>query len=161
MAATTTYKFFANPLMILVWTAAMFGLYLVTFYPIIIKMNIETPGREKNADVEVFKGAEFPKPKDAFSKTTNKKIKVNKKERYIVMAKAVIDEVGKDNLVDITNCTTRLRLTVKDNDKTKISDAKLKAAGFNSVIRLGTTALQLVVGTDVEYVTNELEKMME
>ena len=149
--ASVIYQIFANPLMIFVWAAAMFGTYFVSFYFIITKMDIETPGREKEGSTKLSIGRE----------TGPKKTKTKGKEKYETMAQAVLDIIGKENIKEITNCTTRLRLVITDNKAKNIDDKKLKEAGFNTVIRVGSTTLQLVVGTDVEYVTNALERKMK
>ncbi len=145
--ASVIYQIFANPLMIFVWAGAMFATFFVSFYFIITKMDIETPGREKEGSNKVSIAGPVKKTKG--------------KEKYEIMAQSVLDVIGKENIKEITNCTTRLRLVVKDNKAKNIDDAKLKDAGFNSVIRVGETSLQLVVGTDVEYVTNALERKMK
>ncbi len=141
------YTIMANPLWIFVWSAVMGVVYFPIFYFITVKMDIPTEGREKD-DKGNFIIAE-------------KKSTARGAEKYEIMAQAVIDIIKPENIVEVTNCTTRLRLTVLDN-KEGISDAKLKAAGFNGIMRPGgKEALQLIVGTDVENVTNAVEAKLK
>ncbi len=145
--ANTGYEIMANPLWVLVWAAVMGLVYFPIFYFITVKMDIPTEGREKDADGNII--------------TSGRKSTARGSEKYEVLSQAVIDHVGIDNIEEVTNCTTRLRLTVKDNKK-GVDDAALKSAGFNGVVRVGSKALQLIVGTDVEHVTEALlTKMAE
>ncbi|WP_028126536.1 PTS transporter subunit EIIB [Williamsoniiplasma lucivorax] len=92
-----------------------------------------------------------------FSKNTKEpKVKVNKS---LIKAEAIVEAIGKDNFITIDNCASRLRLTLKDNKK--VDDAKISAAGTYGLVRLGDSALQIVVGTDVESVTNEVRKLVQ
>ncbi len=139
--ASFAYSFFANPLMIFVWSALMGAVYFPIFYFVVTKMDIPTEGREKDSAGNFI-----------ISET---KSTARGAQKYDIMSTAVIDIVKPENIKEVTNCTTRLRLTVIDNKK-NIDDAKLKAAGFNGIVRVGTQALQLIVGTDVENVTEVL-----
>ncbi len=139
-AASTSYQIMANPLWILVWSAVMGAIYVPIFYFTVKLMDIPTNGREKDA---------------AGNFIVVKKQTAKGQEKYEIMVKAVLDIVKQENIEEITNCTTRLRLTVKDN-KTNIDDNKLKEAGFAGVVRVGSKALQLIVGTDVENVAELL-----
>lgn len=38
-------------------------------------------------------------------------------DKYQHIARAIIDEVGADNIISATHCATRLRLVVKDQSK--------------------------------------------
>ncbi len=137
--ASTFYTIMANPLWIFVWSGVMGVVYFPIFYFITIKMDIPTEGRERdiNGNFIISQG----------------KSTARGAEKYENMSQAVIDYVKPENIVEVTNCTTRLRLTVLDNAAPHIDEAALKAAGFNGIIRVGTQALQLIVGTDVENVT--------
>lgn len=144
-SASTGYKIMSNPLWVLVWSAVMAGVYFPIFYFITIKLDIPTEGREKDENGNFI--------------ISNKNLKIKGQEKYDKMTDAIIEIVKIDNIIEVTNCTTRLRLVVKDN-KNNIDDSKLKEAGFNGVVRVGTQTLQLIVGTDVEYVTENLNVKM-
>ena len=64
---------------------------------------------------------------------------------------------GKDNLVSIDNCVTRLRLEVKDYEK--INEKTIKSSGISGIIRPGKTSIQIIVGTQVQFVADELKKL--
>ena len=60
---------------------------------------------------------------------------------------------GKENLSTVDNCATRLRVTVKDS--TKVNEKILKAAGAKGFLQSGN-AIQIVIGTQVEFVADEI-----
>ena len=61
---------------------------------------------------------------------------------------------GTENLAEVSNCVTRLRLIMKDNDK--VDEPTLKAIpGVKGIIRKGQ-ALQVIIGLQAEQVANEI-----
>ncbi|MBR4153577.1 MAG: PTS transporter subunit EIIC [Selenomonadaceae bacterium] len=63
---------------------------------------------------------------------------------------------GKENLIEIGNCATRLRLTVKD--ASKVDEKALKATGAKGVL-IRNNAVQIIVGTQVEFVADEIRDL--
>jgi PTS system N-acetylglucosamine-specific IIC component len=115
-------------------------IYFVVFYFLIVKLDLKTPGREEIEGEFTESGA---------AKTGGS---------YNDVAVKYMEALGgKDNLIQIDNCVTRLRLKVKD--VSKVNEEELKRLGAKGVIRLNQTDVQVVVGTDVEFVANELRKL--
>jgi PTS system N-acetylglucosamine-specific IIC component len=113
-------------------------LYFVVFYFLIKKLDLKTPGREDEIAGE-FEG--------------NSALKGN----YAEAADAYLEALGgRENLEEIDNCVTRLRLKVKDI--AMVDEGRLKQLGAKGVIKLSKTSLQVIVGTDVEFLANELKK---
>ncbi|WP_052663583.1 PTS transporter subunit EIIC [[Mycoplasma] testudinis] len=85
-----------------------------------------------------------------------------KNAEYERISRALVDIIGPDNFVNVDNCTTRLRLIVKDNDPTKINDAKIKALkmGFQIVRLKGKDTLQVIVGSDVQFVADGVKTVL-
>ncbi|PTD31068.1 PTS transporter subunit EIIC [Mycoplasma leachii] len=144
---STKIGWHANPLWIWVFAVAMFGLYFTTFYFLIKKLNIPTPGRENQLG--------FKKEISEPITTSN-----NKQNKYELMAKRILDIVGRDNIELVESCSTRLRLTVKNNSKQIIDDEKIKQAGGFGVVRLGQKNYQIIIGTDVERVADKLKEIL-
>lgn len=120
---------------------AAFVVFYLVFYFAITKFDLKTPGREDEDDEEAEK----------------KVVLAN--NNYTEVAAAVLKAVGgKDNVADVGYCTTRLRFEVKDN--TKVDEKALKAAGAAGVIRPSKTACQVIIGTKVQFVYDELKKML-
>ncbi len=66
---------------------------------------------------------------------------------------------GKDNIVDVTNCVTRLRVNVKDESLVK-DDNFLKKSGALGVARNGK-AIQVIIGFSVGQVRESFEKLLK
>lgn len=138
------YGVLSNPLWMFALSGLMFGLYYTSFYFTIKKLNIKTPGREDEPVVAIQEEVLD------LEKVENK---------YQAMAGAVLDIIGRENILKVSNCTTRLRLEVTDNQIG--SDQDYKNVGAKGVVRIGTDKLQIIFGTDVEFVTNEIDKLLE
>ena len=59
----------------------------------------------------------------------------------------------------LDNCITRLRLEVKD--QALVDEKKIKSAGVAGVIRPGKNSIQVIVGTKVQFVADEMKKMLK
>lgn len=127
---------------LLLGVGVVYGIiYFVLFYFLIIKLNLKTPGRE-DEDVEISND----------SKATGA-------TKYVVLAEDYLRALGgKENLAALDNCITRLRLKI--NDLSKVDEPALKRLGAKGVIKLNERDIQVVVGTDVEFVANEMKKLI-
>ncbi|TDD36530.1 PTS sugar transporter [Actinomadura sp. KC06] len=65
---------------------------------------------------------------------------------------------GADNIIEIEPCATRLRTEVKDAGK--VDEAALKKAGAFGVMRSGTV-VQVVVGTEADTLSSDIEDILE
>ena len=150
--ATGAYHITSNPLWILLLVLGAGGVYFIIFYILIIKMNIKTPGREDDfCSFDVEENKIIPK-----LELNNKNLKNNK---YTVIATKLIEAIGADNFIEIDNCATRLRLIVKDTSLVNL--AKVKAAKAFGTKVLSKESLQIVIGTDVEHVANEIKAQLQ
>ncbi|KMQ93675.1 dna topoisomerase iv subunit a [Lasius niger] len=143
-------------------------LYFVVFYTLITKLNIQTPGRETivNTNIVDLGDSIQERVKSSENKVKNSENKVNKLlvkeekvkkdvqkgDKYQVLAENIIAAIGKENFVDVENCISRLRLTVKDTSK--IDKEKIRAAGTYGILIVSKETLQIVIGTDVEAVAD-------
>ena len=120
---------------------AAFIVFYIVFYFAIKKWNLKTPGREDD-DVEAEKKA------------------VLSNNDYTAVAKTILVGCGgKDNIASIDNCITRLRLEVKDI--TQVDDKKIKSAGVAGVMKPGKNSVQVIIGTKVQFVADEISKLCE
>lgn len=118
-----------------------FVIYYVVFRWAILKFNIMTPGRETdNNYIDEEYQQENIKIRDASA---------------ILMIEAL---GGKENIVSLENCVTRLRLTV--NDITKINDNLIKKAGGVGIIKLDEVTLQVIIGTNVYSVRKAMDGIL-
>ncbi|EWG11087.1 N-acetylglucosamine-specific PTS transporter subunit IIBC [Cytobacillus firmus] len=117
-------------------------LYFVIFYALIKALDLKTPGREEEEDIV----EDEDEPVSSGS------------SKYEVMASHFIKDIGgADNITSIDNCATRLRLNIADMEKVK--ESALKAHGAKGIMKLSKTNLQIIVGTDVEFVADEMKKI--
>lgn len=115
-------------------------IYYVVFRFAITKFNLKTPGREDDEDV---------------SEEMNVKLFNN---NFTEVASIILEGLGgKENVVSIDNCVTRLRLEIKDY--TQISEKIIKSTGIAGIIRPSKTSIQIIVGTQVQFVADELKKL--
>ena len=127
-----------NTWMIIPLGIAAFIVFYVVFRFMIVKFDLKTPGREDD-DVD------------------ETKVELANND-YTAIAATILEGLGgKDNVVSIDNCITRLRLEVKDN--TAVDEKKIKSAGVAGVVRPGKTSVQVIIGTKVQFVADEFKKL--
>lgn len=120
---------------------AAFIVFYVVFRFMITKFNLKTPGREEDDDLD-----------ETVVKLAN--------NDYTQVAKIVLEGLGgKENVTSVDNCITRLRLEIKDY--TQVDEKKIKSAGIAGVIRPSKTSVQVIVGTQVQFVADEFKKLMK
>ena len=128
----------ANTWMIIPLGIAAFVVFYVVFRFAIVKFNLKTPGREDDEETE--------------------KKAVLSNDNFTEVASIILEGVGgKDNVTSIDNCVTRLRLEIKDY--TLVDEKIIKSAGVAGVVRPGKNAVQVVVGTKVQFVADEFKKL--
>ncbi|WYP27330.1 N-acetylglucosamine-specific PTS transporter subunit IIBC [Alkalihalobacillus sp. FSL W8-0930] len=133
-----------QPYMLLLQGLFFFLLYYFIFKFLILKFDIKTPGREEE-EVEDVAPTEEPS--------------TDRNQSFNEMATRIYEELGgQSNVTSIDNCVTRLRLEVED--PSIIDSSKLKAIhGVSGFIVTGKTSVQVVVGTQVQFVADEMKKI--
>lgn len=124
------------PMFILVGVL-FFVLYYVIYRALITKFNLKTIGREDDdGEVKLYSKDEYNEKKKGISKADG----------------ALVLELigGKDNIVDMTHCYTRLRLNV--NDASLIDEARLKSETNATAVLIKDNNVQIVYGLNVEAV---------
>lgn len=118
---------------------AAFIVFYLVFRFMITKFDLKTPGREED---------------DEFDESA---VKLANND-FTTVAKIVLEGVGgKGNVTSIDNCITRLRLEIKDY--TLVDEKKIKSAGVAGVIRPSKNTVQVIVGTQVQFVADEFKKL--
>lgn len=130
-----------QPLMLLVQGVFFAAIYYFGFRFAINKFNLMTPGRETEI------GEETPD----IATVTNE---------FSQLAAVIYDALGgKENVKAIDNCTTRLRLQVKDT--AKVNQEAIKQTGVPGVKVIDQTNIQVIVGTQVQFVADEMTKLQQ
>ncbi len=131
----------AKTLMIIPLGIAAFIVFYVVFRFAITKFNLTTPGRE-----------------DEDTEAAEANITLANND-FTTIASGVLAAIGgKGNVTNVDYCATRLRFEVKDS--TAVNEKAVKAAGAAGVIRPSKNACQVVIGPKVQFVYDELKKML-
>lgn len=131
-------KWYLVPVVAAVWFVA----YYLIFRFAIQRFNIRTPGRD--VDSVSANSASAPTA-------------VTGKSGYD--SPAILAALGgADNITSLDNCITRLRLSVKD--MSQVDSEALKALRAIGVVQLNQHSLQVVIGTQVQSVKDELQTLM-
>lgn len=126
--------------MLIIQGIVFFALYYFIFRFAILKFRLRTPGREEDDNEE-------------------EQNIVLKKTNWDEMATALMPALGgKENIVEIDNCATRIRLKVKDS--TLVQQAEIKKAGAAGVMILSKESVQVVIGPKVQFATDALKAML-
>lgn len=110
-------------------------IYYFGFRFAIRKFNLMTPGREE-------------------TKEKKSEIKIDGDELAVFVLNAL---GGKENLVSLDACITRLRVEVKDTKK--VDDNELKKLGASGVLKVGANGVQAIFGSKAQFICNDLKSI--
>ena len=131
----------ANTWLIIPLGIAAFIVFYLVFRFAITKFNLMTPGREEEDTDEA--------PAVAASSD----------DKYVAIAEGVLAAVGgKANVKNVDFCATRLRFELVDSSK--VDEAACKKAGAVGVMIPSKEAAQVIIGTQVQAVCDELQKLV-
>lgn len=136
-----------QPYMLILQGLVFAALYYFLFKFLIAKFNLMTPGREEgegeeDEDMPTEKTVDVPEGGNKFTPTATK--------IYAGLG-------GDENVTAVDNCTTRLRIQVKDMDK--VDQKAIKATGVPGINVVGKNDIQVIVGTEVQFVADEINKI--
>ena len=131
----------AKTLLIIPLGLAALVIFYLVFRVMISALNLKTPGREDDDEA-----------------VDERKVQLANND-FTTTAQIILEGLGgAGNVTSVDNCITRLRLEVKD--PLLVDEKKIKSAGIAGVIRPSKTAVQVVVGTKVQFVADEFKKLM-
>jgi len=126
------------------------AIYFFLFRFLIVKFNYATPGREEDdEETKLYTKADYK------AKQVGAREAVADGNQALQFLQALGE---KENIVDVTNCATRLRVSVKDESKLA-PDSIFKKAGAHGVVKNGK-AIQIVVGLSASQVREEFEGLL-
>ena len=121
-----------------------FAAFYLTFRFMILHFDFKTPGREAE---------ESTGPK----KTEKKK---DGGADFSVMAGEILEGLGgAGNIISAGHCATRLRVEVRD--PSLVDDSRLKEAGALGVMHVGKGSVQVIIGTQVQFVADAFKEQMK
>ncbi len=131
------------------------AIYFFVFRYLILKNDYKTPGRT-DEDEKLYSKAEY-KAKKALEGKMGENVKIDERD----LKAAVFLEAlgGKNNIKDVTNCATRLRVTVVDDALVK-SVSTFTKAGAHGLVKNGH-AIQVIVGLSVPQIRERFEALLQ
>ena len=112
-----------------------FFLYYFSFKFLIEKYDFKTPGREEDL-------------------LTEQKVLSDAEQTQLILSGLG----GRENIEDLDNCITRLRVTVKD--ASLVNEEILKTSGAQGIIKQGV-GVQIIYGLRVNNIKNNLEEALK
>ena len=129
-----------NYLVMIPMGIAAFVVFYLVFLFAIKKWDLKTPGREDDQEGELT------------IELAN--------DDYTAMAQVILEGLGgKANVASVDHCITRLRLEVKD--RLLVDEKKIKSSGAAGIIRPGKTSVQVIIGPKVQFVYDEMKKLVK
>lgn len=129
------YSQSTKPWMLIPMGLAYAAVYYVTFSYAIRLLNLATPGRELESESFEVHKQELESP-------------AGLPIAYIAALG------GADNLLEISACTTRLRLILKD--RSLASEPQIKRLGAKAVLNIGEKGLQVVIGPESDRIASAM-----
>ena len=143
-----------NWIMIPLVGIAYFIIYFFLFRFLILRRNFATPGREDDTEeTKLYTRADYNAKKSGDVSVNSQNADGDNTSRLILEGLG-----GKDNIVSLDCCATRLRVSVKNGEI--VSDSLLKQSGAAGVIKKGT-GIQVVYGPQVSVIKSELEDYLK
>ncbi len=132
-----------KPYMLVLQGVAFAAIYYLLFKFCITKFNLTTPGREET---------------DEDFEMNNETGVLSAQDKFSLMAAKIYEGLGGDkNVISIDNCITRLRVEVKNMEA--VDQSKIKEAQVPGVKIIGPNSIQVIVGPQVQFVADEIEKI--
>lgn len=133
------------------------AIYFFVFKFLIQKMDLKTPGREDDdEEMKLYSKADYR----ARQGEGNAQGAAAGGDEYAGKAAIILEALGgKENIEELNNCATRLRVSVKDESKL-LPDGAFKQAGAHGVVRKGK-AIQVIIGLSVPQVRERIENLIK
>src|SRR6478735_4396781 len=152
-----------NVWMLLVMGAIFFAVYYFLFRLVIRWWNLRTPGREPEDEFEAEQAANLEDAPGALAVPGGIESATGGGTAVATKASAKAEQLisafgGRENLVNVDACITRLRMEVAD--KNKVNKARLKALGAAGVIEVGNN-VQAIFGTQAELLKNDIKDALD
>ncbi|MDO7283801.1 MULTISPECIES: alpha-glucoside-specific PTS transporter subunit IIBC [Shouchella] len=131
------------------------ALYFVLFRWMIVKFDIPLPGRKKEEEARLYTKQDYQKAKKGSNH--EKEAAAAYESEYEEKAVYYLEGLGgKENIKDVTNCATRLRVTVIDTSLVKDSDYFTNNKMAHGLAKSGQS-IQIIVGLSVPQVRDSFE----
>ena len=148
--------------LLIVMGVVFFVVYYFLFRFVITKWNMRTPGREPEDEFEAEQAGQPHRRRRRRHGRRGRRCRHRGRHRTGTAADSKAEQLiaafgGRENLVNVDACITRLRMEVAD--KTKVDQARLKALGAAGVIEVGNN-VQAIFGTQAEALKNDIKDIL-
>lgn len=133
-----------NWIYVVLFGIVYFFIYYLSFKFLIKKFDLKTPGRESSNKLTIFKKKQFDY---RFDKTL-----IDSQIQLIIRGMG-----GRDNFSDIDCCITRLRATIRHDEK--IDEGLLKQSGAAAVM-VYNNSIQIIYGPKVSSIKSRLDEYL-
>lgn len=131
-------------------------LYYFTFYFLITKRNIETPGR--GTGTRLYTKADYQAKVASKNAASANDGSANFKPIEITSYKLIKAFGGRDNISAVNACATKLRVSVKT--KEKVNFGEIGALGSLGTYAVSDTLVHAVYGGDADIIKSYMQKMI-
>ncbi len=132
-------------------------IWFVVFRFLILRFDFKTPGRTDDEEEDkLYTKADYKQKQGGAPNAGAAAPTGDERDRKAAAFLAALG--GKDNIVDVTNCATRLRVTVKDDRLVKSANVFM-TGGAHGLVHNGT-AIQVIVGLSVPQVRERFESLL-
>lgn len=132
--------------------------FIITFFifkTLIMKLDIKTPGRgeaENDDDIRLISKAEY----------NSKQASKSNESEEIKLAKSIVAALGgKENIEDVDNCISRLRIVLKDKKKIAPDSVFIKELQAMGVIHMGEKGVQIIYGPAVAGIAADVRDVLD
>ena len=153
-------KVHAWPLLILI--PVFFIVFYLIFKWAILKWDIKTPGRDGKEDFVLYTKQDYKNKKEMENKSEDNvsKDEFVSKEFSADLPERILKALGgQENILNITNCATRLRVELKDVDKAASDDEWVQNLEAIGIVRR-KQSLQIIYGTHVLEICSKIKEMI-
>lgn len=135
------------------------GIWFVVFRFLILKFDFKTPGREdEEEEVKFYSKDEYRESKGGAVAADGSPV-TSHGNKDMDFAQAILDALGgPENINDVTNCMTRLRVNVNDPSLVQ-EDKYFKKIGTHGA-GINGKSVQVIVGMSVPKVRDNFEKLL-
>lgn len=124
-----------------------------------MKFDYKTPGRDSDAAIKFYTKAQYKEKKEMDKEVIASDVKAGITHKDPTLEEEILVLVGgRENVIDVTNCATRLRLNVKSGAKVA-SDTDFKAIGTHGA-KITGDSVQVIIGLDVPNVREKFEALL-
>lgn len=130
-----------NPWMLIPIGCVTGVIYYAVFRFVILKFDLKTPGRaeyEDTVEISSTKGNDSD---------------------FVKIAAIILEGLGgKGNIKELDHCATRIRTVI--NDYTLVDENAIRKTGVAGVIRPDKSTVQVIIGTKVQFVYEEMKRLL-